>query len=109
MFHRSVRATLAEARRPLPGDELIAEAIGSFTHGVTIDRPPGDVWPWLVQMGAGTRAGWYSYDFLDNGRRPSADRIVPDLQAIGAGALFPALPGVTDGFHALKLEQERYL
>ena len=31
-----------------------------------------EVWPWLVQMGAGSRAGWYSYDFLDNGRRPSA-------------------------------------
>ena len=31
-------------------------------------------------MGAGSRAGWYSYDLLDNGRRPSATRLVPELQ-----------------------------
>jgi hypothetical protein len=51
----------------LTGDELIMLSIGTLTHAITIRRSPGDVWPWLVQMGAG-RAGWHSYDFLDNGR-----------------------------------------
>jgi hypothetical protein len=101
---RSVRASRDERIRALPGDELIANAIASFTHAVTIRRPPEDVWPWLVQMGAGSRGGWYSYDFLDNGRRRSANRIVPDLQTISTGTLFPALPGVTDGFHVLAFE-----
>src|SRR5919109_907787 len=67
---RSVRATREEKAHPLPGDELIPDAIGSLTHAVTIRSGPHEVWPWLVQMGAGTRAGWYSYDVLDNGGRP---------------------------------------
>lgn len=52
--------------------------------GITIDAPPADVWPWLVQMGC-DRAGWYSHDKLDNGGRPSADRIVPDWQRVSLG------------------------
>ena len=82
-------------------DELIPEAITSLTHAVTIRRPRQDVWPGLAQMGAGNRAGRYSYDFIDNGRQRSADRIVPDLQTIAVGALFPAVPGATDGFQVL--------
>jgi hypothetical protein len=70
VFTQSVRATAAERVRPLPGDDLIRDRIGSLTHAVSIARPPRDVWPWLAQMGAG-RAGWYSYDRLDNGGRQS--------------------------------------
>ncbi|HEU4927442.1 MAG TPA: hypothetical protein VFT24_10360 [Vicinamibacterales bacterium] len=76
---------------------------------MTIRRPPGDVWPWLVQMGAGSRGGWYSYDWLDNGRRPSAVSIVPELQHPAVGAIFPALPGTTEGFILLAFERERVL
>jgi pimeloyl-ACP methyl ester carboxylesterase len=106
---RSVRATREEKTRALPGDERIPQAIDTLTHGVTIRRAPRDVWPWLVQMGAGNRAGWYSYDWLDNGRQPSATRIVPDLQHPAIGTIFPALPGVTDGFIVLAIEPERVL
>ena len=95
--------------RVLPGDERIPQAIDTLTHGVTIRRAPRDVWPWLVQMGAGSRAGWYSYDWLDNGRQPSATRIVPELQHPAIGTVFPALPGVTDGFIVLAIEPERVL
>ena len=109
MFHRSVRANRRERTRRLPGDDLIPEPIASITHATTIGRPPGDVWPWLVQMGAGTRAGWYSYDCIDNGHHRSADRIVPDLQTIAVGALFPAAPGAMDGFHVLDFDAARYL
>jgi len=105
----SVRATRDEKRRALPGDELISQAIDTLTHAVTIRRAPHDVWPWLVQMGAGSRAGWYSYDRLDNGRQPSAMRIVPELQHPVIGSIFPALPGVTDGFTLLAIDPERML
>jgi hypothetical protein len=88
---------------------LIPTPIGSLTHAITIYRSARDVWPWLVQMGAGSRAGWYSYDFIDNGRRRSADRIVSDLQTLELGALFPAAPGATDGFHVLTFETAHYL
>ena len=60
-------------------------------------------------MGAGTRGGWYSYDWLDNGRQPSATHIVPQLQHPAIGAIFPALPGVTEGFTLLAIEHERVL
>jgi len=109
MFYRSVRASRLERTRPLPGDKVIPERIGSLTHAVSIHGSRQDVWPWLAQMGAGSRAGWYSYDFLDNGRRRSAERIVPELQRIAIGTLFPALPGATDGFVVVRFEPERFL
>jgi len=104
MIHRSVAASDGERTRRLPGDELIPDAIGQLTHAITINRPRRNVWPWLVQMGAGTRGGWYSYDRLDNGGHPSATRILPYLQQIHVGTLFPALPDKTDGFHVLAID-----
>jgi len=106
---RSVRASRDEKARPFPDDERIPQAIDTLTHGVTIRAAPREVWPWLVQMGAGNRAGWYSYDWLDNKRQPSATRIMPELQHPAVGSIFPALPGVTDGFTLLAIEPERRL
>lgn len=105
----SVRATEEERTRPLPGDERIPQAIDTLTHAVTIDCPPRSVWPWLVQMGAGDRAGWYSYDWLDNGRTPSADHVIPELQHPAIGTTFPALPGMTEGFKLDAIEPARRL
>ena len=59
--------------RTLPGDELVPFPRKIVTHSITINAPTEDVWPWLVQLGAG-RAGWYSYDRIDNGGKPSARR-----------------------------------
>jgi menaquinone-dependent protoporphyrinogen oxidase len=99
---RSVRTTREERTRRLPGDRLIDQSMATLTHAITIEADRDEVWPWLVQMGAGTRGGWYSYDRLDNGGARSADRIIPALQMISVGTLFPALPGATDGFHVLQ-------
>jgi hypothetical protein len=109
IFGRAVRATSDEASQRCPGDEFIPEPLGTLTHAITIRRRPCDVWPWIVQMGAGSRAGWYSYDFLDNGRRPSANEIRPDLQRLTVGMVFPALPDIKDGFVVLAFVTERYL
>jgi hypothetical protein len=49
-----------------------------------LSAPPERVWPWLVRMG-GDRAGWYSWDWLDNNRKPSADRVVHDWQDLEMG------------------------
>ena len=69
---------------------------------------PEEVWPWLAQMGA-TRGGWYSYDAIDNGGCPSATRVRPELQHLGVGMVFPAVPGVTEGFTLLSFEVDRHL
>ena len=105
---RGVRATDEERERVLPGDEHLPAATGVLTHAITIGATADEVWPWLVQMGAG-RAGWYSYDCLDNGRRASARRVVPELQRLEIGTVFPALPGVTEGFIVLAFEPNRSL
>lgn len=104
----SVRAGPSEQVRDLSGDELIPKPVGSVNHAVTIRRPPHDVWPWLAQMGSG-RAGWYAYDFIDNAGRPSAERILPEFQDVGVGAVFPALPGAKDVFVVVRCEPEHSL
>jgi hypothetical protein len=108
MSTHSVHATPLEANRPLPGDDLIREPIASLTHAITIRCSPDQVWPWLAQMGAG-RAGWYSYDFIDNGGKPSAERIIPELQHVEVGFILPWLPGATDGFNILACDPGRSL
>lgn len=94
-----------EASKPLPGDEIVADAEAVDTRGIDIAAPPSDVWPWLVQMGYG-RAGWYSYDELDMDR-PSADRIVPELQHLEIGDLLPTHPG--GGFVVKVVEPKKAL
>jgi hypothetical protein len=90
-------ATAAERRRSLPADGMVPDPLFTATHAITIDAPPEQVWPWIAQMGAG-RAGWYSWDTIDNGGAPSATRLVPELQAVVPGDLMPAAPGATDAF-----------
>src|SRR5687768_690187 len=104
----SVQATSRERLLSLPGDEMIRHAAGSLTHAITVRCSRRELWPWLIQMGA-DRAGWYSYDALDNGGRPSAEQIVPGLQSPPVGAVFPALPGRRDGFILLDSEPARWL
>ena len=53
------KATDAERKMALPGDDLVPGAPVQTTHAVTINAPPQQVWPWLVQIGQG-RAGFYS-------------------------------------------------
>lgn len=62
------------------------------TRAITIHAGPGQVWPWLVQIGSG-RAGWYSYDCLDNAGVPSAAQIIPELQQLAADDLVPMVAG----------------
>jgi hypothetical protein len=90
-------ATAVEKRRPLPVDAMIPDPLFTSTHAITIDAPPEQVWPWIAQMGAG-RAGWYSWDVIDNGGTPSARRVVPELQTVVPGDIMPAVPHATDAF-----------
>jgi hypothetical protein len=103
-----VESTGDEAIRRLPGDELIAEPLGSLTHGITIRAAPREVWPWLAQMGAG-RGGWYSYDRLDNGGHPSTRRIVPEFQRLTPGMILPAAPGAGDAFMVVSVIPDQCL
>jgi hypothetical protein len=85
-------ATDQEVTRTLPGDDIAVPHLGSVTRAITIAAPPEQVWPWLVQIGL-DRAGWYSYDWIDNDGRPSADRIIPEFQDLHVGQMITMMPG----------------
>ena len=101
-------ATTLEKRRPLPADALVPEPIFTSTHAITIDAPPEQVWPWIAQKGAG-RAGWYSWDAIDNGGTPSATSILPTFQTVVAGDVLPAIPGAADAFVVAAVDPGRDL
>jgi membrane protease YdiL (CAAX protease family) len=103
-----VAATRDERARPMPGDRLVTDPMLVVTHAITIEAPPARVWPWLAQMGAG-RAGWYSWDAIDNDGAPSLRRVAPELQAVAAGDLLPALPGAAEAFVVAVAEPPRDL
>ena len=48
-------ATEEELAGPYPGAELVPGGKRCGAMAVTIDAPPDQVWPWLVQMGLGPR------------------------------------------------------
>lgn len=80
-----------------PGSELIPNPRKIITNSIIIKAPPEKIWPWLIQLGSG-RAGWYSYDKIDNGGVPSARKIISELQHIKAGDVMPAVPHTKDSF-----------
>lgn len=102
-------ASAVEAAQRLPGDDLVPGAPWTATRAVTIDAEPEDVWPWLVQMGAGERAGWYSYDRVDNGGVPSARHIRPELQDLAVGDTMAFTAGSAAAFTVVSLEPARSL
>lgn len=86
----------ATAERAYPGDELVPEPRFVWTHGVEIDAPPSDVWPWVAQIGA-DRGGFYSYQWLENlvgCDVKNAERIHPEweLREGDALRLHPRMP-----------------
>jgi hypothetical protein len=103
-------ATEEEVARTYPGGEVVPDGTRASTMAVTIDAPPADVWPWLVQMGW-DRAGWYSWDRLDNGGRASATEVNPEWQDLSLGdhltAWSPA--GPVSAWEVAVLEPGRFL
>jgi proline iminopeptidase len=106
-------ATHDEARRSLPGDDLVPSPKSGYTQAITIGAPKSEVWPWLVQIGY-KRAGWYTHDFLHrlvgiagcvDDERCSAKRIIPELQDLAPGDVIEIAPGM--GYAVVALEPEQ--
>jgi len=85
-------ATPSDRMRVMAGDSLLVDPTYSGTMAVSVDAPPEDIWPWLVQIGY-QRGGLYSYDWLDRLfgylDRPSATRILPEFQDLAVGDEIP--------------------
>jgi len=92
-WHVNWGATAAEVARAMPGDEVVQSPGLASTRAITIAARPVHIWPWLVQMGY-RRGGWYSIDLIDNEGKPSANRIVPELQDLKVGDKMLVNPAV---------------
>jgi hypothetical protein len=84
--------TPSDLTRVMAGDGLLVDPTFSYTMAATVNAPPEDIWPWLLQMGY-QRGGLYSYDWLDRLfgylDRPSATRILPEFQHLAVGDAIP--------------------
>lgn len=98
-----------EEMQSLPGDEVVTHRNASeLNAGTTFLARPGDVWPWLAQLGAGNRGGFYSHDWLEwlaGVYVRSAERIIPELQHPQVGDIIVA----EWNWRVLRVEPERAL
>lgn len=99
-------ATDEEVARDMPGDEIVSRPVFNSTRAVTVNARPEDIWPWLVQIGFG-RAGWYSYDILDNLGRHSSEEILPEYQHLEPDDLIPLGPGAESGLYVKEIRPNR--
>jgi len=107
-WYRKWGATDDEVQRSLPGDELVPHPKSEITCAITIQAVAAQVWPWLVQIGC-QRAGWYTYDLLDNGGVPSAERIMAEHQHLEVGDEVLLTPDGKMGFPVAAIEPGRAL
>jgi hypothetical protein len=97
-----------EMARDMPGDAIVASPSFNATRAVTVNAPAENIYPWIVQVGM-TRAGWYSYDLLDNLARPSAEEILLEHQTIQIGDVIPMSPDGKQGMHVYDFLENKWM
>jgi len=110
-WHARWGATAEEAAKPLPGDDIAAQANMVSTRAVTIRAAADKVWPWLVQMGQG-RGGMYSYERLENligCDIHNTDRILPEFQHLEPGDVIRLGPEGYPFYRVAAIEPGRVL
>jgi hypothetical protein len=109
-WHLRWGATDEEVRGPMRGDELVPKPSFSGTRAITVETPPEMVWPWIVQIGY-RRAGFYTYDLLDNAGYESTDQILGEYQSPQVGDWMPMAKKVneTTAFKVKAFEQNEWL
>jgi hypothetical protein len=110
-WHLRWGATVDEVRTAMPGDDVVRRAQFNATRAVTVDAPPERVWPWIVQLGYG-RAGFYTYDLIDNAGQRSAERILEEYQHPAPGDLMPMykeLQGLAIAYTVTAFETDKWM
>jgi hypothetical protein len=88
-------ATNAEITATFPGDELVHTPASFVNRAITIQAPPEDIYPWIIQLGAG-KGGFYSYTALEallNCPLVNANEIHPEWQNLQVGEPVKMCPG----------------
>ena len=101
-----------EARASLPGDDILLRVRLQTTRAITIDVPPEQVWPWLVQMGPSPRAGVYTYDWIERLLGidiENADRILPQYQHMQVGEFLALNKDGSNGLYIRDVQPNRAL
>lgn len=101
MTRHRCTSTAAEKIEPMVGDELCSCPQFIATRSIDISAPPEHVFAWIRQMGF-KKAGWYSYDLIDNLGRKSATRIHPEWQNVHNGDVIPGGPISFTALHVLE-------
>lgn len=96
----------SETSMRVPGDDIIEGAALVATRAMTLPAPPDEVFGWLAQMGPG-RAGWYSYDRIDNRGIESARSVHPEWVVSEPGMSMGEMAGIE--FIAADVEPGRHL
>lgn len=106
-----VTPTAGEVARPLPGDDLVADATTVMDRAFTLPAPPAEVWPWLVQLGK-RRAGWYLPRSVERWLPPSRRalrHLDPRWQGLAVGDVIPDWGGRDETFTVTLLDPPRTL
>ena len=101
-------ATDNEIKRSMPGDDIVGKPSFNATRAVTIHALAENIYPWIVQMGV-TRAGWYSYDLLDNLGRRSAESILAEHQNLQVGDVIPMSPDGKQGMRVKDFSKNKWM
>jgi hypothetical protein len=110
-WHQRWGANPSEVAAAMPGDDLVPVSHFTATRAITIDAPPESVWPWLMQVGF-RRAGFFSYDLLDNLGRSSARTILTQWQNLNVGDVVAPManpPSPATSFSLAVLDKPRTL
>lgn len=106
---RNWGARPTEIAGPMPGDDLFDapphHRVAVGTRSITIAARPKRVFDFLAQMGFG-RAGWYSYDWIDNLGRTSAVDLHDEWMVSKAG---DQVPGGPIAFEAVVVDRPNQL
>lgn len=84
-------STDAEIASTMQGDDLIDRRAVQATRSITVHAGAEVIFDFIAQMGFG-RAGWYSYDLIDNLGRRSATQVNPAWLVTAAGESVPGGP-----------------
>ncbi len=103
-------ATDDEVVGAMPGDDLVERASFNASRAITINAPAEAVWPWIVQLGY-RRAGFYTYDLLDNAGHESTSEVLEEFQHPRVGDWMPMTSTVseTTAFRVAAFETGQWL
>jgi hypothetical protein len=92
-------STSAERALSYPCDKYLPDADEAYFRAVDVNAPPAILFRWLCQL----KVAPYSYDWLDNGGRPSPRSLTPGLEKLQQGQRMVGM------FKLVEFEENRHL